>query len=135
MPYLTSLPPDASNATALAEPPQHTMDSGLFEPTLPSVVDPLQRVPAYLETRRVEVPQWRHWLRHGEFERIQVAAQTMKSHAATLGLPDLEMMADHLKEAAKTWESRQVDVQLSRLANYLERPSYPMDEESSLLGR
>ncbi len=83
--------------------------------------DRSQRVRIYLETRRTELPQWQHWVRNGELERLLVVAQAMRHHATTLELPGLEPLGNDLYIAAKSGNVREVALQLSILENYFNR--------------
>lgn len=83
--------------------------------------DRSQQIRIYLETRRTELPQWQHWVRNGELERLLVVAQAMRHHATRLELPDLEAMASDLYVAAKSGNVREVAFQLTVLESYFSR--------------
>jgi CheY-like chemotaxis protein/HPt (histidine-containing phosphotransfer) domain-containing protein len=92
-------------------------------------VDPMLRaiVPAFLEKRRNEVPEFLDALDREDFDRIRVLGHNLKGCGAGYGFPPLSEIGAAIEKAAEQRNAGETRHRVEELARYLEAvdPQYP----------
>jgi len=78
-------------------------------------------IPGYLENRKKDIESITEALTHGDYTTIQTLGHSMKGSGGGYGFKEITIIGNAIEQASKIEDAAQIQKQIDRLAEYLEK--------------